>query len=341
MSDVSVVMATYNGARHVREQFRTILDQTEPPAEIVVCDDGSTDDTVAIAREIAAISPVPIRVHQNERNLGFSDNFLRAATLSRQPYIAFCDQDDRWHPEKLAKSRAALDAHGAVMCTHQVVLMTESGEPIRLDPQLITETTVVEPHTVEPFGLYFGFAMMIDRRLLDLLPGERRGLDSYTATKVLPHDRWVYFLATTFGRSVTLAEPLAHYRQHATQSYGVRPVSLPQRVRNKIDEGSAKLHFLATLADERAALIEECTPGPGGSFPERTAWCSAALRWSRVAEHYHRRTELHLTPHLGRRLGILLANWRCGTYAQLRNGGLGRKRFLEDVTVGLVGPTGR
>lgn len=338
MSDVSVAMATYNGAPHVREQVESILGQTEPPAEIVVCDDGSSDDTIAILEAMAIDSSVPIRIHRNEERLGFSDNFLKAARLTQRRYIAFSDQDDRWEPTKLERSTLALLAHDAVMCTHQVMLMSADGLPLRLDPQLIESDTVVEPMTTEPFGLYFGFTMTIDRRLLELLPGGRKGLDSYSTTEVLPHDRWIYFLATNFGRSVTLAEPLAHYRQHASQTYGVRPVSLVQRFRNKVAEGPVKLAFLATLAEQRASLITEFRAElPHEAGGEVVSWDVVRDRWTRVAEAYRGRYELYLTDGLGRRLTRLAGLARRGLYRSTTAGGLGRKRFLEDVSLGLFG----
>jgi glycosyltransferase involved in cell wall biosynthesis len=337
MSDVSVALATYNGARHLREQVESILGQTEPPAEIVICDDGSTDDTIRILRDLADESDVPIHIHRNERRLGFSDNFLKAARLTKGRYIAFSDQDDRWEPGKLERSRRALRVHDAVMCTHQVMLMTEEGSPLRLDPQMISTSTVVEAMTTEPFGLYFGFTMTIDRRLLDLIPGSRKGLDNFTTTEVLPHDRWVYFLATNFGRSVALAEPLAHYRQHRSQAYGVRPVSLLQRFRNKVDEGPVKLAFLATLAQKRAALIEEYQPEVCTDGGRRVEWRQVHDRWRRVADFYWHRRDLYLASPFLLRAGKLASNAGRGMYRTVPKGGLGPKRFLEDVSLGLFG----
>ena len=100
--NISIAMATYNGAKFLREQLDSIAAQTLPPYELVICDDGSTDSTLAIAREFAKEVNFPVRIYLNEHNLGFADNFLKAASLCEGDWIAFSDQDDVWLPHKLA-----------------------------------------------------------------------------------------------------------------------------------------------------------------------------------------------------------------------------------------------
>jgi glycosyltransferase involved in cell wall biosynthesis len=95
-------MATYNGARFLREQLDSIATQTLLPYELVICDDGSTDATLEIAGQFAKEVSFPVRIYQNESNLGFADNFLKAASLCEGDWIAFSDQDDIWLPHKLA-----------------------------------------------------------------------------------------------------------------------------------------------------------------------------------------------------------------------------------------------
>jgi glycosyltransferase involved in cell wall biosynthesis len=102
---VSCVIAAYNSAEYVEEAIRSVLAQTYRPIEVVVADDGSQDATL----ELAAAFGEPVRVVTQEtsgpaatRNLG-----LRKA---RGELIAFIDADDLWHPEKLARQTARLQA---------------------------------------------------------------------------------------------------------------------------------------------------------------------------------------------------------------------------------------
>src|ERR687894_3003245 len=99
----SVAMCTYNGARFVAEQLASVAAQTRPPDELVVCDDGSTDETCRLVEEFAARAPFPVRLFVNERNLGSTRNFGRAVALCEGDLVALSDQDDVWHPEKLER----------------------------------------------------------------------------------------------------------------------------------------------------------------------------------------------------------------------------------------------
>ena len=93
---VSVVMCTYNGEKYLREQMDSILAQTYPIHEIIVCDDCSTDGTMNILQEYATKFPF-IKVHRNTRNKGCNQNFHDILV----DYIAISDQDDIWFPKKI------------------------------------------------------------------------------------------------------------------------------------------------------------------------------------------------------------------------------------------------
>src|SRR3954447_21350143 len=96
--EVSVVVATYNGARFLREQLDSILEQTVNDIEIVVNDDCSTDETFEILTSYSSDSRV--RVFRNETRSGALRNFSVAASNARGSYVAFSDQDDIWLPRK-------------------------------------------------------------------------------------------------------------------------------------------------------------------------------------------------------------------------------------------------
>lgn len=104
---VSVVMATYNGEQYLREQIDSILNQTYPVYELIIQDDGSTDNTVAIVNEYANRNPV-VKVFVNERNMGLNQNFKTAAMRATGDYVAISDQDDVWYSDKLERQVAAI-----------------------------------------------------------------------------------------------------------------------------------------------------------------------------------------------------------------------------------------
>lgn len=91
---VSVAMATYNGDKYIREQLLSILKQLEESDEVIVSDDGSSDDTIAIVKELALAYP-QIKLIEGPRK-GVFKNFEHAITNCTKDIIFFSDQDDVW-----------------------------------------------------------------------------------------------------------------------------------------------------------------------------------------------------------------------------------------------------
>jgi len=100
MPKVSVIMTTYNGEKYVAKAIQSILNQTLKDFELVVVDDGSTDNTVSIIKKLRDQDP-RIQFFQNEKNQGISFSTNRAIEKSVAPYIAPLDQDDIAEPNRL------------------------------------------------------------------------------------------------------------------------------------------------------------------------------------------------------------------------------------------------
>ena len=99
MTAISVCLATYNGAAFVAEQLRSILDQLTSDDEIIIVDDGSSDDTLDV---VNGFEDARIRVYPNEKNVGVNETFARAVALATKPIIFLSDQDDVWTPGRKA-----------------------------------------------------------------------------------------------------------------------------------------------------------------------------------------------------------------------------------------------
>ncbi len=97
---VSVVMCTYNGEKYIREQMDSILFQTYPIYELIIQDDGSTDNTINIIKEYQKTDE-RIKLFCNETSFGFNNNFSTAFAKASGDYIASSDQDDIWRSDKI------------------------------------------------------------------------------------------------------------------------------------------------------------------------------------------------------------------------------------------------
>ena len=95
---VSVLIPVYNGARYLPATLDSILSQTYPPSEVVVLDNGSTDNT----REVVTRLGDRVRYHYME-NSGVCRARNKAASFATSQYLAFCDHDDLWRSDKLAQ----------------------------------------------------------------------------------------------------------------------------------------------------------------------------------------------------------------------------------------------
>ena len=87
MSAVSVVMATYNGERYLREQLQSLLDQTQVPEEVIISDDGSQDRTLEIINDFSKRAPFLTTILNNQQRLGYAENFLQAAKHAKSACV--------------------------------------------------------------------------------------------------------------------------------------------------------------------------------------------------------------------------------------------------------------
>jgi glycosyltransferase involved in cell wall biosynthesis len=209
-STVSVVLGTYNGATYLREQLDSVLAQTWTSLEIITIDDGSTDATVSILQEYAARDP-RIRIVVNEQNLGFIRNFEKGCSLATGRWIALCDQDDYWMPDKVEKMVKAIGDHPMVYCDS--ILCDEHLQPLgnRIS-DLVHYQSFDDPRQLCVFSRMYGHATLITRRLFQ---------QSQPFLKEVPHDGWLAYHATLYGGVLYLPEVLVKYRQHATNVFGV------------------------------------------------------------------------------------------------------------------------
>lgn len=260
-SDVSVVMTTYNGEKFVEEQLRSILSQTHRPLEIIVLDDVSTDDTLAIVKDVLATSHVPSRIHCNRERLGVVRNIEQGFHMARGPLIAFADQDDIWLPTKLDQICPLFDADPRL-------------DLVFTDAQLIDETGAPLPSTL------WDRAGFRDRRrtlwevdpLAVVLQGEIATgatmlLRADCARTAMPfpthrvHDSWLVLYLLMSGRKVgALGEATMKYRLHANNQEGLPPDTRPARLRRFRDERTILQGLVEQLTEAETRLGDIAEP---------------------------------------------------------------------------------
>lgn len=254
-------MATYNGAKYIREQLESIRQQTVQPFELVVCDDGSTDGTLDVVRAFADSCGFDVRINENEVNLGFSDNFLRCASLCRGDWIAFCDQDDFWLPEKLSKVSDAIrraEAGSIAVVCHSGLVADEDLKPTGVRVPDYQKRMRVRRQNNYGFICIPGFTITFRATILSEVDSSERPSDYFDRRAVpLSHDKWVPLLGNLFGDIIYLAEPLALYRRHgAALSGSYDAQTAKDLIAKSLKVGSDHYKFQSGVAAECASSLE-------------------------------------------------------------------------------------
>ena len=129
MSTVAVVLCNYNHARYLPDSLGHIYAQTRPADQVLVIDDGSTDDSWEIIQEFAR-DHSNLQAHANRRNLGLESSIARALELVHCDYLVWVAADDRLLPPFLERNLAILARYpaGALSFSEVVVLKGDSEE---------------------------------------------------------------------------------------------------------------------------------------------------------------------------------------------------------------------
>lgn len=138
---VTVLMPVYNGARFLREQVESILAQRSVLVRLVILDDGSTDNSYGLARELAG-QDERVTLAERRPNTGLIGAFTRLLRFVQTPYFAMSDQDDIWDEDKLVRSVDHLNATGVALVYSDVRLCDEQG--------VITELSYMRSRRLAP-----------------------------------------------------------------------------------------------------------------------------------------------------------------------------------------------
>ncbi|RHS97531.1 glycosyltransferase family 2 protein [Firmicutes bacterium AM41-11] len=215
----SVALCTYNGEKFIEQQLESILDQTEMIDEIIICDDGSTDNTIQMVQHTLLDKNIDYKLVRNKTNLGFKKNFYQAISLCQGDIIFFCDQDDVWNKNKVKVMTDVFENNPNALLVFSNASVTDAYlQPIdNLFSSLSFQQDFMKNKEVQ-----------VQRLLADnFVTGATSAIrkDLITLAKPYPknwaHDYWFGVISALYNGLFCVNDKLINYRQHSNNTIGV------------------------------------------------------------------------------------------------------------------------
>lgn len=231
-SKISVLMGIYNCADTLPESIDSILAQTYSNWELILCDDGSTDATFAVAQQYRSRFPEKIVLLKNDKNMGLNHTLNRCLAAATGDYIARMDGDDLCDPDRFTRELAALEAH------HNMAVVSTPMEYFDENGIWATGTAIEFPQPVDFLhGTPFCHAPCMARRAVITAIGGYTDDPKYL--RVEDYDLWVKLYAAGY-RGMNLNEPL--YRMRDDRNAASR-----RKFRYRINEARVKCKAVRLL----------------------------------------------------------------------------------------------
>ena len=204
---ISVCMAVHNGSKFIAEQIESILPQLADNDEVVIVDDMSLDNTVAI---IEGYHDKRIRITRQQSNRGVIQSFGRALTEARGEIVFLCDQDDVWCSDKVGK------------CLELFRLYPDVSMVVS-DRAIIDASGKVESASINKSKKFYSGVLcnLVCNRYQGSAMAFRRNILNYCLpfpADIPMHDSWIGIVNQLIGKTAFVAEPLLYYRRHESNN---------------------------------------------------------------------------------------------------------------------------
>lgn len=220
---VEIVLASYNGGSFIQQQLESLLAQTYSDILLLIGDDGSTDETLAIIATYVERFPGRIRLLVPAHRLGVCGNFSRLLAATTADYVFLADQDDVWDCDKVAASMDAMRSLENQHGTHMPLLVHSDLRVVDAELHPIS-SSFFDLQRLNRFRSDFrdllfqnnvtGCASLVNRALVEkalpIPPG------------VIAHDWWLAVVASAFGHIHFINRSLISYRQHSCNQVGAK-----------------------------------------------------------------------------------------------------------------------
>ncbi len=226
---VSVALAAFNGERFLKEQLDSIAVGLLPTDELIISVDPSTDNTLQIAEEFSREKLFAIKVVVGPGN-GVIKNFEHAISYTTGDIVALCDQDDIWHPDKIAEIRSSFLQDKIIMHSHDGDIVDENLNIIDSIYNQYGCDTGLFKNVIK--NSYIGCTLSFNGDFLR---------NSLPLPNIPMHDWYLALLAGRCGKILRSDKKLIRYRRHQNTATGREKSSALTKVKWRIQIISALL----------------------------------------------------------------------------------------------------
>lgn len=219
---ISVAMATYNGEKFIKDQLESIIKQLSNNDEIVVSDDGSTDNTINI---INSFNDKRIRIIDGPKN-GVKKNFENAISNCNGKYIFLSDQDDIWSDNKIKRVLETFEKEKCSCVVHDCLVFDSDTKKTIMDSFYNFRKSKVGVLKNIWKNSYIGCCMAFDRDLIKYIVPIPNNIEM--------HDQWIGIISEKKGKSIFINDILLHYRRHSKNVSELEHHPLTKMIKNRI-----------------------------------------------------------------------------------------------------------
>ena len=283
---VSVLLSVYNGARYIEESLRSVLDQTFTDFEVLLYDDGSTDETPDILRRYAERDSridLRLRPHGN-----FVDHFNDGIRTARGLYVARADGDDLNEPTRFAEQVKFLDEHPKVVAVGSRV---REIDPMGVELGVTGERDQPLEHAEIERNLLAGNGWAMSHPAATMRTAALRQIGGYNRDYVFAEDTDLFLRLAEIGELANLPEPLVRYRRHAKS---VSSQNFEEQ-RRRFGRIIAEAHRRRGLPMKQEPAFFKTRPQPPEKLLELWGWNALRKKRADVARQ-HAGDRLRLRP---------------------------------------------
>lgn len=260
MTKFDILLSTYNGELHLSQQIDSLIQQEKFINKIYIRDDGSSDSTLGIIRQYKSQYHEIIEFVEDELgNLGPKESFFHLSTISKSKYVAFCDQDDIWHDNKLEYYSNYIEEAQLGLISEPWLIhsdLTVVDEKLNVSDPSFIKCINVDPRTNNVCDLLIrntvtGCTVVANRQLLDV---------SYEHKELFHHhDACCAIFASIYKNIFYIDEQLMLYRQHGRNVVGAPKKRIfIKRAHMYIKIFFKFRHKWDLLSNKSSALIKFC-----------------------------------------------------------------------------------